>query len=392
MRWPAPLRRPATLATVGVTVITCFTSWDNFLSGLGQVVPVVILRPSIRYASLSGYLELALSLGLDPGALMRSIDLDPADLAIPDKWVPATRVARLLELSARASGHEDFGLRLAEYRQPSTLGPLSLVLRDEPDLRSALGLLMRYEHSYNEAIRIRLSEVNGLATVRLWLELGEPVPSRQGEELAVAALYGIIRDFLGPTWRPLSVCFSHGAPADVDTHARLLGDRLHFGHDFTGLVMYARDLDARNAAAQQDGRAQATQALRSLAARSGADTSHRVRELVEVLLPTGRCSADEVARAMGLDRRTLHRHLSRADETFTTIVDSTRAGLAERYLANDRYSMTEISELLGFAAPSAFTRWFRHRFGDSPSQWRARRSGLPAPRPAPPPRPQSGTV
>jgi AraC-like DNA-binding protein len=60
-----------------------------------------------------------------------------------------------------------------------------------------------------------------------------------------------------------------------------------------------------------------------------------------------------------------------------SIVDSTRAGLAERYLSNDRYRMTEISELLGFAAPSGFTRWFRQRFGESPSQWRKRRVDLP---------------
>jgi AraC-like DNA-binding protein len=98
-----------------------------------------------------------------------------------------------------------------------------------------------------------------------------------------------------------------------------------------------------------------------------------------VLLPTRRCSAEEVARALGVDRRTLHRHLASAGTTFSSIVDSTRAGLADRCLAYDRYRMTEISVLLGFAAPSAFTRWFRHQFGDSPSRWRQRRSDLPAP-------------
>src|SRR4029453_16149334 len=135
--------------------------------------PALNMKPSVRYAALSGYLELALSLGLDPEALMASVGLPPPDLALPDKWVPAANVARLLELSARTSEHDDFGLRLAEYRQPSTLGPLSLVLRDEPDLRSALHLLMRYEHSYNEALRIRLSEAKGLATIRTWWEFGE---------------------------------------------------------------------------------------------------------------------------------------------------------------------------------------------------------------------------
>jgi AraC-like DNA-binding protein len=157
----------------------------------------------------------------------------------------------------------------------------------------------------------------------------------------------------------------------------LLGTRLQFGHAFTGLVLYAKDLDAPTASADAAGRARSDETLRSLAAPKGAAATDRVRDLVEVLLPTGRCSADEVARAIGVDRRTLHRHLASSAETFSSIVDSMRAGLAERYLANERYRLTEISELLGFAAPSAFSRWFRQRFGDSPSQWRTRRAELP---------------
>ena len=335
------------------------------------------MNPSLRYASLSGYADIAQSLGLDPVTLLRGAGLDVADLATPDKWVPAARVARLLELSARTAGIDNFGLQLAQYRQLSTLGPLSLVLQSEPDLRSALDLLVRYEHTYNEALRIRVSEAGGLATVRLWFEFGEPAPSRQGEELAVAALHAIIRELAGPAWHPLSVCFTHDAPRDPSAHTNLFGGRLRFGHAFTGLVFYARDLDAPLTASGSRPRADET--LQALAKPKGANTSDRVRDLVEVLLPTGRCSADEIARAIGVDRRTLHRHLSAGDETFSSIVDSMRAGLAERYLSNDRYRLTEISTLLGFAAPSAFTRWFRHRFGTSPSQWRGRRAELPSP-------------
>ena len=132
--------------------------------------------------------------------------------------------------------------------------------------------------------------------------------------------------------------------------------------------------DAPNTAADPAARAQTDEVLRALPAPRGFTASDRVRDLIEVLLPTGRCSADEVARTMGVDRRTLHRHLSVEQDTFSSIVDSTRAGLAERYLANDRYRLTKISELLGFSAPSAFTRWFRARFGESPTQWRTRRS------------------
>jgi len=86
------------------------------------------VRPCVRCATLDGYIGLARSSGLDPGRLLAEVGLDVADLAVPDKWVPATAVASLLERSARQSGLEDFGLRLAGLRRLSTLGPLSVVL------------------------------------------------------------------------------------------------------------------------------------------------------------------------------------------------------------------------------------------------------------------------
>ena len=148
------------------------------------------MRPGVRTATLDGYLGLARSVGLDPARILTNAGIAVADLAVPDKWVPAAAVSRVLERSANESGLEDFGLRLAGLRRLATLGPLSVVLSQEPDLRSALDLLCRYEHSYNEAIRLRLEEAGDLATMRLWFEFGEPAPTRQALELATATLLG----------------------------------------------------------------------------------------------------------------------------------------------------------------------------------------------------------
>ena len=145
------------------------------------------MKPLARYASLNRYVDLCRTVDVDAVALMRSVGLSPASLANPDQWVPAASIASLLERSAAESGHEDFGLLLAGLRRLSNLGPLSLVIREEPDVRSALDVLMRYEHTYNESLRIRLNEVNGLATLRISLEVGEPVDTRQSVELAVGA-------------------------------------------------------------------------------------------------------------------------------------------------------------------------------------------------------------
>jgi AraC-like DNA-binding protein len=329
------------------------------------------MKPCVRCATLDGYAGLARSLDLDPAKLMHRVGLNVADLTQPDKWINAAAVARLLDASARRSNCEDFGLRLAKFRRLSTLGPLSIVLREEPDLRSALELLTRYQRNYNEALNVRTSEGSGLVTIELWFEFGEPAPTRQAAELAVAALHGIIQQFLGQEWHPLSVCFSHPPPSDVRPHRRLFGPRLRFDHEITGLLLYAGDLDAKNAMSDPLLRPYAQQLLASLGTPRAASTADRVRELVEFLLPLGRCSTEQVARNIGVDSRTLHRHLAKDNESFTSIVNATRAALAERYLTNDRYSMTDVSQMLGFSAPSAFTRWFRQQFQLSPTEWRS---------------------
>ncbi|MEU2631482.1 AraC family transcriptional regulator ligand-binding domain-containing protein [Kitasatospora sp. NPDC007106] len=331
------------------------------------------MRPLVRTAALSGYVELSRSLGLDPQPLMKRVGLDAAGLAVQDRWISGAAVVHLLELSAAAARHEDFGLRMSEFRRFSSLGPISLVLREEPDVRSALGLMLRHEHMYNEVLHTRLSERDGLATIKVGLDLGEPLEHRQATELAVGAFHRVLLGFLGARWRPLSVCFTHPAPADTGTHRRVFGSTVEFGREFDGIVFYAGDLDSPNAMSDPQLRTYARQYFEAIAVPRDTTVPDRVRELIEVLLPTGRCSIEQVARSLGVDRRTVHRHLAQSGETFSSLLNATRVQLAEQFVANGRRSLTEIADLLGFSAPSAFSRWFREQFGCTAREWRERR-------------------
>ncbi|MEV0299226.1 AraC family transcriptional regulator [Nocardia sp. NPDC050710] len=328
------------------------------------------MKPLARYAALHGYVELGQSLGFAPVELIRAAGLDPASLSLQDRWVPAAAIAELLERSAMAAGCEDFGLRLAERRRFANLGPLSLIIRDEPDARSALRVISRHDHLYNEALHTRLTEHNGIATIRLTLDLGEPGETRQAVELAVGVLHGLLRGFLGTDWQPLEVRFTHPAPRDRRTHHRLLGPHISFDQDFNGILTYTTDLDAANAMSEPQLRAYARQFFDSVRDAPTVTTIDRVRELIELLLPTGRCSVEQIARSLGVDRRTIHRHLAAEGQTFTTLLDATRDELAQHLVTNRRHTLTEIAELLAFSSPGNFSRWFRQRHGCSPTQWR----------------------
>jgi AraC-like DNA-binding protein len=333
------------------------------------------MRPGARCASLHGYADLCRSLGVTPGPLLAGVGLDEACLSEPERWVPAAAVAELLERSAAGSGREDFGVLLAQLRRWSTVGPLSVVLREEPDLRSALGLLVRYEYTVSEAVRGAVDETDdGLAHLRLWFEMGEPVPTRQAIEHAVAALLGVVRSLRGPGWQPASVCLAHAPPRDPSEHLRLLGPRARFDARYSGLLLLQSDLAAPNVLAHPDDPlllTYASRVLRSLPQPRVADLVREVRHVVAVLLPLRKCTMPRVARTLGMSTRTLHRRLLTEGPSFTEIVDDSRASLAERYLAVGRYTVGDVSTLLGFAAPSAFSRWFSRRYGLSPSAWRA---------------------
>ncbi len=200
----------------------------------------------IRSASLTHYAELARACGLDPLRMVAEAGLPSDCLREPDLKIPADAVRELLERSAQRSGLETFGLRLAETRRLSNLGPLALLVREEATLRGALDALARYGALHNQALFLHIEEVGTQVVLRQEMVVGRGVPMRQSTELALGVFFRLLRVLLGPGWTPRRVCFTHTAPADRSVHERLFGPRVEFSHDFNGIVCTAGDLDALN--------------------------------------------------------------------------------------------------------------------------------------------------
>lgn len=329
-------------------------------------------EPLARYAALNGFLDLAGEIGVDAEELFARSGLDPMGMTQPDRWVSARAVADVLEEAAASAASDDIGLRLAENRHLANLGPLSLVIRDEPLLRDAMQTLIRYNHMYNEALQIRVLEAGEVTTIRLELNVGTATPPRQSIELVAGSLVRILADLAGEHWRPLAACFSHPRPSATDRHRRMLGDNVSFDAEFNGIVLRSADLDTNNVLADPKFLPYAQQLLNQGNDPADAVIVGRTREVIELLLPAGRCSIDHVARSLGTNRRTLHRQLQSAGTTFTELLDATRVDLVKHLLSNHNNSLTDISVMLMFSTPGNFTRWFRQRFGVTPRAWRQR--------------------
>ncbi len=93
------------------------------------------------------------------------------------------------------------------------------------------------------------------------------------------------------------------------------------------------------------------------------------RQLILALLPGGACTAQEVARHMRVDRRTLHRRLDAEGLTFSSLLDQVRANLVESHLRESDLPISEVAELLGFSRHSSFSHRFQRHCGCSALQW-----------------------
>ena len=328
------------------------------------------MKTLVRAAALTNFFDVAHDLGLNAVPLLRTARLSQALLSDPEQRIPVEACAALLEAAAQAAGCPTFGLRMAESRQLSDFGVMSLLISQQATLRDALDTIIRYRHLVNESVAILLETSGKVVMIRQEVVLD--APSRQATELAIGVVFRLCRALLGPQWHPLSVNFTHAAPPDQQVHRRLFGCPLEFGSEFNGIVCLAEDLAVPNPTGNAAMARHAQRVVDTLPRVNDASIGHEVRSAVYLMLPMGRATSEAVAQGLGLSLRTMQRQLDASGETFTDIVNNVRRDLAQRYVANPDYSLLRVSELLGYGSAASFTRWFSAQFGEAPITWRRR--------------------
>jgi AraC-like DNA-binding protein len=326
----------------------------------------------VRSASLTNYVEVAQSVGLDPDRMLARFGLFRHSLSNPDLKIPEEAVRGLLEGSATAARIDDFGLRMAEQRALSNLGALALLVRDQPTVRKALEAWIQYRKVHTDSVALQIEESHGDAIIKLSRSVETPAPKRQTVELTIGVLCRMMRFYLGEHWKP-RVCFTHKAPRSGEIHGRVFGPLVEFSGDFNGIICDASDLDAPIPAADPELARYAQRFVDSMACKDES-FSGKVRELVATMLPSGRCRMERVAEHLGIDRKTVHRRLEAEDTSFSAIVDAVRTDIVEHHIEDRRRRLSEFAQMLGFSDISAFSRWFKRRFGRSVSQWRTKQA------------------
>lgn len=322
----------------------------------------------VRAAALTHFSEVANALQYRPDAALRAVGLSAAALVDPERRIPSSAVIKLLELAALNSGCEQFGLRMAQSRQLSNMGVVSLLISHQPTLRDALATTVAYRHLLNDSLALQLEDC--VDTVVIKEEVMSQVPARQATELALGVLHRMCSAVLGRNWRPKRVCFRHRAPQDLSLHRSLFACPLEFSGEFNGLVIAASDLDLVNPAADPNMVRFASQFVEAISDQQQPSIISEVRKAIYLMLPSGRANCSAIAQGLGLSMRSLQRHLDEVGTDFSKLLHQVRQELVMQYLGNTHHDLMHIAQLLGYARQASFTRWFQQSFDQSPSSYR----------------------
>ena len=322
-----------------------------------------------RAVTLMNYPDIARHVGLDPHAMMGRARLHPGALADPENWIPAKRVLTLLEDSARHSGRDDFGVLLGGCRTFASLGPVSLLLKHESNLRSVIGAMIDYRRLLNDLLHLTLRE-NGSSVLLEW-NLIPGLRSSQGVNLLAATAYRVLVDGGGIDWRPECLHFRQASPECLATFKQLFRCDIEFESNVDGMSFSSRCLDLANEFADPVLAAHARRLLDLVPGIWRNDTMQdRVKSTLPFLISNGQTGAQNVADSFGVSVRTLQRQLIGEGRSYRSLLNDVRRDLAVRYLGDSSLSITVISQLTGYASLSSFTRWFVLAFAMSPARWR----------------------
>jgi AraC-like DNA-binding protein len=312
------------------------------------------------------------SAGIPAAPLLRRAGLTPEVIAEPDQRLSARSQIAFLDEAAKALKDDCLGFTLARDFDLRKVGLLYYVMASSQTLGDALKRVARYSKITNEALVFGCREGNNL-TLNLSYS-GVPRHSdRHQIEFCMFGALRICRVLTGHNLVPQHFSICHHRAEAVSEMARFVGTNVTFGADTDefSLNVDARDLPLvhfdpylnelllKHCEATLAGRRTGMPQLRT-----------RVENAISSLLPHGRVIAEDVARSLGMSKRTLARKLSAEGLNFNEIFQELRRDLAVGYLADRKLHVSKIAWLLGFREVSAFTHACKRWTGKTPSEMR----------------------
>lgn len=308
--------------------------------------------------------------GYASAALLREAGISPDALHDNNQRIPLSAMNRLWRAVDAVTGDECFGLRVAEYCQPTDFHGLLFAMQSSNTIVEALERAVRFSHIVTTSANLDLQR--GERHCKLFYR---PLPGTQTEQVATEAHIASAVRFTRQSWSELdfitAVELVRPRPANPQRWEALLGCPVRFAAPCNAIEYAVEPLGRALRTGNSELASSLDQVLLTYLQRvQRSNLPEQVRSAIVRQLPHGEVQQGSVATELGMSVRNLHRHLLKHATSFKELVDDTRRQLAFDYLRQSHCSVNEVCYRLGFNEPSSFNRAFRRWTGTTPGQWR----------------------
>jgi AraC-like DNA-binding protein len=316
--------------------------------------------------------------GRHPDTFLRPHGLELAALEERDLRLPHPQAMALLREAVEASGEPAIGLYAARCQEPGDFDVIEYAAANCASVGEALQLAARFMALMHDGIWLKLEVVPPMAVLRVGgLQGLEEVGA--GIEFLFASLLAYGSRSVGHPTRPMRVEFAHPGPPDRAIYEETFREA-RFGCETNAMWLNAAALDLPHCAPDrsllQILTDHADGLLRQLTPPSNG-FAERTRAVISETLLAGHSNAEFVARRLAVSLRTLHRRLAEEGTSHGELVDDVRRTQAILHLSSNRFSIGEISFLLGFSHPNGFHKAFKRWTRMTPAQYREEAQAMP---------------
>ncbi|NIB43350.1 AraC family transcriptional regulator [Pseudomaricurvus alkylphenolicus] len=332
--------------------------------------------PNPNWSVYSTYVEAIVQagehLGAPVDALLIKVGIDKHLFKDPEHRFPVAKVLRFYQLLAEHTNNPDIGLytgRIAHINGLNLQLYMSTVCSTFREYLNLMPSVLRFSGDIGEVVIQGEPEFIRLEWQPLWKATGTQRLLTDEMLTVSAAIVNSLCILPIPVRR---AHFTYAQPQDLTLLNTTFGENLHFNQPVSCLYFSRESLNYP-----------LTRLAGDLAATMARPVEHlfqegetrdvflqQLRQTILKLLPEGEISIDRVAEELNLSRRTLQRRLSDRDTQFLQVLQSVRASLALRYLADERLGITEIAFLLGYGDQGSFSSAFKSWHGMSPREYR----------------------
>jgi len=311
--------------------------------------------------------------GVDTDPLLKKAGITQEQIDDPGARLNVRDQIRFLNLAADALKDDLLGFHLAAPAELREIGLLYYVSASSETLGQALQQAARYSTIVNEGVALKYG--NGdVGIIFNYVGVSRHLDRHQ-IEFFMTTTVRICRQLTGQRVTPTRVRLTHRRDTISPEFAEFFGDDVQFGAAVDEVVFAPtiRLLPVVSADPYLN-QLLLTYCEEALARRPANLGSFRsvVENVIVPLLPHGKAQAAEIARKLGVSQRTLARRLTVEGATFSEVLDTLKSYLAQRYLADDTLSISQIAWLLGYQEVSAFTHAFKRWTGKTPREMRSR--------------------